>query len=200
MIVGVTVAWLTGVFQEHPRPQKLTEEKYLRPFTDYGHLEKPYRVAHRYQNGECNPSWISSDPDSLRCGAEGKILDPCWTYGVDTEAIAFCFNSPWDHDVSVITHPRMTHQWEEASKDLPWALEIRDPANKTTLQCTALGGTAPYVAGMRGNWDCHLPGNDRSTGSAVGNITRSQTRPWTVHYASNNSAEVLKTDIITVWH
>ncbi|MER7468403.1 hypothetical protein [Streptomyces sp. NPDC097981] len=201
VIVGVAVAWLTGVFKEHPRPQKLTEEKYLRPFTDYGHLERPYRVTRRYQKGDCpGPSWISSDPQSIRCGAEDQILDPCWSYGVDTEAVAFCFKSPWDHDVSAITHPSMTNQWPSADKGLPWALEIRDPSHKSTLQCVAGGGTATYVAGMRGNWDCHLPGEDRSAGSALDGITRSQTKPWTVRYASEDSSEVLKADIITVWY
>lgn len=207
VIVGVAVAWITGVFEEHPpRPPKLTVEKYLRPFSDDGRLEKPYRVTRRFQTGECpGPSYLSSDPEALRCGAGSYVLDPCWTWGWEREAA--CFNTPWDHKAWAITNPRMTNAWASADKSLPWALEIRDPTHKSTLHCTAASGAADFIAGMRRNWYCTLPGKEApygesvaATGYALGDITRSLTKPWSIPYAANSSSEVLKADIITVWH
>lgn len=200
VIAGIAVAWITGMFEEHPpRPPKLTEERYVRPFSADGRLQNPYRVTRAFQTGDCwMYSTYSSDPDALRCTAADETLDPCWSWS----EVAVCFNSPWDPGVTAIKTATRPSAGPQEDKDaLPWALEIRDPSHEnSTLRCSFVGGAISTVAGMRANWMCSLPGKNTPIGSALGDVTRSQTKPWTVLYNQDGSSEVLKADVITVWH
>ncbi|MFI8281325.1 hypothetical protein ACIGBH_42100 [Streptomyces sp. NPDC085929] len=207
VIVGVSVAWITGTFEGRPpHPPKLTEERYVRPFSREGLLQKPYRITQTFQNGECtNHSQYSTDPEALGCGSGGQILDPCWQ-AINPETavtLTVCLRDPWDPRVKAIKN---SNTWDELGPGKgdpqPWALEIRDPSNsKSTLQCAWVGGLGDGgIAGMRENWRCSPPGEDVPTSGAIGKITRSHTEPWTVLYARENSPEVLRAEIITIWH
>ncbi|GAA0327834.1 hypothetical protein GCM10010302_78510 [Streptomyces polychromogenes] len=211
-MVGVAVAWITGTFEERPpQPPKLTEERYVRPFSEEDHLRKPYQITQTFETGECPiHSLYSTDPQALRCGAE-SIHDPCW----QGFKLVVCLRSPWDPDVAAIKNATVPDVGAEpTAEDVPswalpfrdvWALEIRDPSNpKSTLQCARVGGLTEVIAGMAVHWRCNTPGRhdpeDLPAGSLIGEITRSQTKPWTVFYTSEDSSEVLRAEIVTVWH
>ncbi|MFD4592762.1 hypothetical protein [Streptomyces rubiginosohelvolus] len=199
IISGVVVALVAGWFEpDPPLPPRLTNAEYIRVFSGEGELQSPYRRAKTFEAGECpNRSILSSDPEALRCHVRNTILDPCWL-GTQT---AVCISAPWAHDATVIDQATLTAgpQPSQDPQAPPWALEIRDPTHDATLRCRAVPGAQQTVAGQRINWACDDE-DGRPAGSGVGSPTRSDEKPWTVLYNPEGSAEVRRTDVLTVWY
>ncbi|MCX4515939.1 hypothetical protein OHA27_38130 [Streptomyces sp. NBC_01619] len=198
IISAIVPAWITGLLEpDPPAPPRLTNVRYIVPFSGDGKLQSPYRAARKLKAGECpSHSFQSSDPEALRCFAEGNVLDPCWTHALT----AVCLGSPWDHNATVIEQATNTAgPPDQSHRTVPWALEIRDPVSGATLQCAALPGAQRTVAGQRMNWGCDNE-HGKPAGNGVGSPTRSDEKPWTVLYNAEGATDVRRADVLTVWN
>ncbi|OKJ52567.1 hypothetical protein AMK29_30560 [Streptomyces sp. CB02261] len=82
---------------------------------------------------------------------------------------------------------------------MPWALEIRDPGDGSTLRCAGLPGAQFTVAGQRINWRC-TDKDGQFVGNGIGSPTRSDDKPWRVLYGPDGSSQVGEADILTLWY
>jgi hypothetical protein len=174
----------------------LTQVRLMQVFDPNGTLLPPYKPSQTLTGGMCTNSNESSDPDALRCYSGGTIADPCWE-GVHKVA---CLATPWDTQALIIVNPQISVTQGEAIESVPWALEISDPAHPgRILQCGFAGGTAAeYVAGLRANWLCGPPDKPAVlSGYALGSPQMSDSKPWTVYYASSSA---LATKVHRVGH
>jgi hypothetical protein len=191
-------AWLSGQFDsDAPSKPRLTSEVYVQPFTEEGELRKPFEPSRTSAKGDC---WIgssfSTDPEAWRCGDEKQILDPCWTHGLK----AVCPRAPWDSEVVLIQEVTLADRPSPSpkTKSLPWALEVRAPDSEAILRCIWAGGATSMIYGERVNWRCEQDGT--AVGDAAGDLSRSETSPWTVLYRPNGLSEARPTDVLTVWY
>jgi hypothetical protein len=183
-----------------------TDVRLVRPFDESGHLLAPYREAGRSTGGKCIESYESSDPDALRCFSnDSQVFDPCWSNGSGSGSQVACLRSPWDGAAWIVVDPRNERNSVRSmgdTGDTPWALEVRDPTSPDRmLQCGFAGGAGGTVAGMRINWRCFQGEATEAsyTGDAVGALTVSKDKPWSVYFAPKGSSDVRKASVVTVW-
>ncbi|MEU9237145.1 hypothetical protein [Streptomyces subrutilus] len=201
----VLAAVLTDIISgddDDQRKPLLTSERHVRPFTDEGELRPPFEDSRKVKEGRCDAASLSStDPAAWRCGFEEEngsaLADPCWTYALK----AVCLRSPWDPQALIIENVDLAPRAHLSTKPgtLPWALEIKDPVGGDTLRCSWAGGATATIAQQRVNWRC-TDDDDEVIGDAAGDVTQSKSAPWTVLYSPDDSSEVQKAEILTVWY
>lgn len=204
VVSAVLATWLTGTAGDDGDPPKprLTQERFVRPLTDQGELRPPFKASTIVEKGNCwTASLYSTDPAAWRCGANSSPMDPCWDYALKV----VCLSSPWDPNALIIKQADFAHRSQTSTKPgtLPWALEIKDPTDGSTLRCGWAGGATEQIAGQRVNWRCFSGDTDNPDtymGDAAGEVSKSKTTPWTVLYNPKNSSEARPTEILTVWY
>ncbi len=198
-----------GWFSTAPSPTltpALTQIRLVRPLNFDGSLLSPYRVSRTLTGGSCQNTLASSDPDALRCFSGDLVLDPCWqSYGPKGGVVAACLVSPGDPQVELIVGPKILTKPEVSPprSNIPWALEIANPANPTQLlQCVVATWATGVVAGLRINWVCIPLGQidlRDPVGYAIGNPQVAGDKPWTVFYAAASSSQAVEVTVMTVW-
>lgn len=209
IVAGLAISLITDTFKGDSNsppdptpssPKSLTTVHAVAPLGYDGKLLEPFREARRFSEGRCIESFASSDPNSWRCFAGTTRWDPCWV----EKGVAACLNSPWDHEATVITKPRLERDapTETSFGETPWALEILSPTKDSVrLQCSVVLGGTGSNKGERLNWSCFPPGPLNQVtheGDAYGAPDASASSRWTVTYkavGTDQSYEATITDV-----
>jgi hypothetical protein len=151
------------------------------PYTASGRLTVLVRQRVR---GHCwEISLAAPAPDTYRCLAGNRILDPCFAPPTGAAKTLACFADPWSKAVVLAVH-RLPKAPPVATR--PWAVVLGNGK-----RCVAATGTAPFVAGVGLDYSC-----GGGTAAALRNVSGKRV---TALVGSVGGSTLRRTSVRTIW-